>query len=146
MIELQIINNFDNKIKLSNKLIEEIILNLITNESQYTKIKISIIIENDDYLRKLKIKYFDLDILTDVITFDLSDSNKELEAEIYISWDRVFDNSKKYKESLSDEAKRVIIHGCLHLMGFNDSNQEEKKIMREKEQRYINSMRESILI
>ena len=105
-----------------------------------------IIIADDEYLRKLKIKYFNLDILTDVITFDLSDNNKNLEAEIYISWDRINDNSKKYNEKLDDEVKRVVIHGCLHLIGFNDSTKEEKKIMRKKELKYINSMKGNIII
>ena len=146
MIELHVINNFDSKIKLSNKLIKKYISDIILNESKYVKIIMSIIIADDEYLRKLKIKYFNLDILTDVITFDLSDNNKNLEAEIYISWDRINDNSKKYNEKLDDEVKRVVIHGCLHLIGFNDSTKEEKKIMRKKEQKYINNMKGNIII
>ena len=127
MINLQIVNDFDNKLKLSNSLIEKIILNVISNESKYRNINISIIIVSDEYLRTLKIKYFNMDILTDVITFNLSDDDKDLDAEVYISWERVNENSKKYKQSINNEMKRVIIHGCLHLVGFDDSTEKERK-------------------
>ena len=146
MITLEIINNFDNQIQLSNKLIEKIISNIISTESKYDKMTISIIIVNDNYLRDLKIKYFDMDILTDVITFDLSENNEDLDAEIYISWDRVSENSKKYKQPINTEMKRVIIHGCLHLVGFNDSTKDEVKQMRNKEKEYLDNFIEDIII
>ena len=146
MINLQIINDFDNKLKLSNNLIEKTIFNIISNESEYTNINVTIIISNDEYLRSLKVKYFDIDIFTDVITFNLSDNDKDLDAELYISWDRVKENARKYNEPINNEMKRVIIHGCLHLVGFNDSTREEKKYMREKEQDYMNNLNEDIII
>ena len=145
MINLQIINDFDNKLKLSNNLIEKIIFNIISNESKYNSINISIIIVNDEYLKTLKIKYFNMDIFTDVITFNLSDDDKYLDAEIYISWDRVSENAKKYKQEINNEMKRVIIHGCLHLAGINDSTEKEKIYMRTKEQEYINNTKEDII-
>ena len=146
MINLQIANNFDNKVKLSNKLIIEIISSILINSSEYQKENISIIIENDEYLRNLKIKYFNMDILTDVITFNLSDNNMELDAEIYISWDRIIDNAKKYKQTIEQESKRIIIHGCLHLVGFNDSTKEEINLMRKKEQEYLNKFNQNIIL
>ena len=108
MINLQIANNFDDEVKLSNKLITEIISSILINSSEYQKANISIIIENDEYLRNLKIKYFNMDILTDVITFNLSDNNIELDAEIYISWDRIIDNAKKYKQTIEQESKNQL--------------------------------------
>ena len=146
MIDLQIINDIDNQIQLSHKLTEKIISNVISNESKYAKISISIIIVNDEYLRNLKIKYFNMDIFTDIITFNLSDDDKDLDAEIYISWERVNDNAEKYKVKVDDEIKRVIIHGCLHLVGFKDSNEQEKTYMRKKEKEYIYSLDEDIII
>ena len=146
MITLQIINDFDDQIKLSNKLIKNIISDVILNESQYLHVDISIIICNDEYLTNLKIKYFDMDILTDVITFNLSDSEKDLEAEIYISWDRVSDNANIYKDGINNELKRVITHGCLHLVGYKDSTLKEKENMREKELEYMSNTKEDIII
>ena len=146
MIDLQIINDFDNKLRLSDKLIDKIISKIIINESKYIKSRMSIIITNDEYLRNLKIKYFNMDIFTDVITFNLSDDNKELDAEIYISWDRVNDNAKKYKQSVNQELKRIIIHGCLHLMGFDDSTKEEISEMRNKEKQYLDDLNCNIIL
>tara|TARA_X000001036_G_scaffold202581_1_gene190230 strand:+ start:605 stop:1045 length:441 start_codon:yes stop_codon:yes gene_type:complete len=146
MIDLQIINDFDNKLRLSDKLIDKIISKIIINESKYIKSRMSIIITNDEYLRNLKIKYFNMDIFTDVVTFNLSDDNKELDAEIYISWDRVNDNAKKYKQSVNQELKRIIIHGCLHLMGFNDSTKEEISEMRNKEKQYLDDLSCNIIL
>ena len=146
MISLQTINEFDDKLKLSDELIKKSIADIISIESQYINADISIIIADDEYLRSLKIKYFNMDILTDVVTFNLSDNDKNLDAEIYISWDRVIDNAKKYNVNIDEEIKRVIIHGCLHLVGFNDSNQDEKKIMRDEENKYISKIKENIII
>jgi len=146
MIDLQIINNFDNKIKLSSKLVKEIISNVITSESKYCKISMSIIIVDDEYLRTLKIKYFNMDIFTDIITFNLSDNSQDLDSEAYISWDRIHANAKKYKQTINQELKRVIIHGCLHLVGFNDSDVDEIKEMRKKEKEYLNRFNKDIII
>ena len=146
MINLQIINDFNNELKLLKNPIKKTIFNIISNESEYININVSIIISNDEYLRSLKVKYFNMDIFTDVITFNLSDDNKNLDAELYISWDRVEENAKKYNELINNEIKRVIIHGCLHLVGFDDSTKEEKKHMREKEQNYIDNLNEDIII
>ena len=146
MITLQIINDFDNKIKLSDQLIKTIILNVVSSESKYSNINISIIICDDEYLRNLKIKYFDMDILTDVITFNLSDGQKDLDAEIYFSWERVCDNANIYNDTVNNEFKRVIIHGCLHLVGFNNSEENEIKEMRKKEKEYLNKFTKDIII
>ena len=146
MIKLQIINNFDNCIELSNELTVKIISSILSNESKYDRSSMSIIIVDDEYLRNLKIKYFDMDILTDVITFNLSDDNKDLDAEIYISWDRINDHAEEYEQTINEEVKRVIIHGCLHLVGFNDSTEEEIKEMRNKEQEYLSQFNEEIII
>ena len=81
---------------------------------------LNIIIEDDEFLRELKKKYFNQDIYTDVITFNLEDKNEPIDGEIYISLPRVIDNSKTYNSNISKEFKRVIIHGILHLFGYED--------------------------
>ena len=146
MIDLKIINDFDDEIKLSIKLVKEIISNVITNESKYRKISMSIIIVDDEYLRNLKIKYFNMDIFTDIITFNLSDNDQDLDSEAYISWDRINANAKEYKQTINQELKRVIIHGCLHLVGFNDLEENEIKEMRRKEKEYLNKFTKDRII
>ena len=74
------------------------------------------------------------------------DDVKDLEAEIYISWERVNDNAKVYDQKINSEVKRVIIHGCLHLVGYHDSTEKEKKYMRKKEQEYMDSINKDIIL
>ena len=81
-------------------------------------------------------QYLKHDYYTDVITFDYSENDK-ISGDIFISIDRVVDNSKKYSEKKNTEIRRVIIHGILHLIGYNDKLDDEKKIMTEKENYYL---------
>jgi len=73
---------------------------------------------------------------TDIITFDLSETDR-IYAEIYISIDRIKENAKKLGFSFKSELHRVIIHGALHLCGYNDKTKVEKLNMREKEEVYL---------
>ena len=87
---------------------------------------------NDEDLKSLNIKFLKHDWYTDVISFD--ESNKNLiKGNIAISVDRVKDNSNTFSSLFDDELKRVIIHGVLHFMGFNDKTDDEKSLIRKKE-------------
>jgi len=87
---------------------------------------------NDDDLKDLNIRFLNHDFYTDVISFDES-INSLIKGNIAISVDRVKDNANTFSSLFDDELKRVIIHGVLHLMGFNDKTDEEKSLIREKE-------------
>ena len=87
---------------------------------------------NDEDLKALNIKFLNHDYYTDVISFDES-NNSHIKGNIAISVDRVKDNASTFSSLFDDELKRVIIHGVLHLMGFNDKTDEEKSLIREKE-------------
>lgn len=112
--------------------IKEIINNRDFNKSDLKPGDINIIFCSDDYLLKLNNQYLKHNHYTDVITFDSSD-NKRISGDIFISIDSVKNNSKEYKCEFIDELHRVIIHGVLHLLGFNDSNEEQRKQMRDRE-------------
>lgn len=90
---------------------------------------------SDDFLLEINRQYLKHDYFTDIITFNLGD--KEVAGEVYISIDRVKDNAAAYKTSFKKELHRVIFHGALHLCGYKDKLNEEKKIMRVKEDRYL---------
>ncbi|ARN78475.1 rRNA maturation RNase YbeY [Nonlabens spongiae] len=94
--------------------------------------KLDYIFCSDDYLLEINQQFLDHDTYTDIITFDYS-SEGMLEGEIYISTDRVKDNAAVFDVDESDELRRVIVHGLLHLMGYGDKTLHEKNLMREKE-------------
>jgi rRNA maturation RNase YbeY len=88
---------------------------------------------SDPYLLKINRERLGHDFLTDIITFDLSEEEKILEADIYISIDRVQENATNLSVPFESELYRVMIHGVLHLLGFDDKSEEEKLKMRKKE-------------
>ncbi|MFT4015334.1 MAG: rRNA maturation RNase YbeY [Agriterribacter sp.] len=90
---------------------------------------------SDDFLLQVNKQYLKHDYYTDIITFNLGE--KAVEGEIYISIDRVKDNATTYKTSFKRELHRVIFHGALHLCGYKDKLNEEKKVMSAKEDRYL---------
>jgi rRNA maturation RNase YbeY len=109
-----------------------------TAENEDYKVGIlNYILTNDDVLVQLNKEYLRHFTLTDIITFDLSESDGLLTGDIYISVDRARENAKKYKDSLSNEIKRLMIHGVLHLMGYKDKSQTEREMMRAKEEYYL---------
>ena len=91
---------------------------------------------NDDYLLEKNIKYLDHNTLTDVITFDYCLDNI-ISGDILISIERVRENSVSYNVSFSEELNRVMVHGLLHLLKYNDKTEQQSKIMREKEDFYL---------
>ena len=135
-MKIEIINNIFseyqfNKIKISN-----ILDSIIKNENCSFSV-VNIILENDEFLRNLKKIYFNQDVYTDVISFNLEDSDAPIEGEIYISLPRIIANAKKYRNSLNNEFKRIVIHGLLHLVGYNDLTNSDKKQMTSLEDKYI---------
>jgi rRNA maturation RNase YbeY len=99
----------------------------------YKAQSINYIFCDDNHLLTLNQQYLKHDTFTDIITFDHSEQAKNLEADIYISIDRVRENADSLKKNFTDELHRVIIHGLLHLMGWQDKTESEKQEMRKKE-------------
>ena len=83
-------------------------------------------------------EYLNHDTLTDIITFDNSEEDDVIEGDIFISVERVQDNAEKYNVSELNELNRVLAHGLLHLVGYMDKSESDKKLMREKENYYLN--------
>jgi probable rRNA maturation factor len=93
---------------------------------------------SDEYLLQINRQYLDHDTYTDIITFDNSDTEKVIAGDIFISAERIRENAAKFKVSEADELHRVIIHGALHLLGYNDKTPVTKQKMTEKEDFYLN--------
>ncbi|WP_017730991.1 rRNA maturation RNase YbeY [Nafulsella turpanensis] len=88
---------------------------------------------SDAYLKQINIDYLDHHYFTDIITFDNSEEEDSIEADIFISIDRVKENSTEYSKNFEEELHRVMIHGVLHLLGYPDKTEEEQKVMRQEE-------------
>lgn len=89
---------------------------------------------SDSYLLAINREYLNHDYLTDIITFDMSEERNILEGDIFISLDRVTDNASSHQVSRTLELIRVVSHGILHLIGFNDKTDAEIKLMRKNEE------------
>ena len=135
-MKLNIINDYNPKLTYDLNSFKKIIKKIL-NDFNVKDVNLSIILSNKNLLNKLKKDYFNLDHFTDVIVFNLEDKDEAIDGEIYISIDDVLFNSKKYLKTFDNEFKRVVIHGILHLLGFEDSTKKQKKEMTELEEKYI---------
>ena len=101
---------------------------------------VTIVLVDDPYIRKLNHKYRQLNGATDVLSFNLNDeleSNSEELGDVYISVDRAREQAYRYRISMENELHRLLIHGCLHLLGYDHKNSRDRKEMRDKEQFYF---------
>ncbi len=127
---------YESKFKLEN---EEEYTNWIIRviESEDKKLgELSYVFCSDDFLYELNKKYLEHSTFTDIISFDYSEAGN-LAGEIYISIERVKENALEYKEEFITELLRVMAHGVLHLAGYKDKKEQDKKLMRVKENEKI---------
>lgn len=111
------------------------ISNVIHSENK-SEGEINYIFCDDEYLLEINKQYLNHDFYTDIISFDYSEENL-ISGDIFISIERVLENSKDFNTTFLDELKRVIIHGVLHYCGYKDKSNNEEKTMRLKEDEKI---------
>lgn len=153
----------DIKFSLRNRIALRSFLHHQITTSSNQRINLSFIFCSDEYLLAINKQFLNHDYYTDIITFPLVQTKEELEAEIYISIDRVKENAEKYKDEspksevrrkgktipsspgnrpLELELRRVIFHGVLHLLGHKDKTNANKLIMRKMEDEWISEFKE----
>lgn len=115
--------------------LKEWINNSIKNENLISG-TINFIFTSDSYLLEINNKYLTHNYFTDIITFNYCE-NKIINGDIFISIETVKNNTERFSVSFIDELHRVMIHGILHLMDYDDKSDKEKKVMREKENYYL---------
>ncbi len=124
------------KYRLRNvRKLKELIIKVIRNENMVPG-DLNFIITGDNNIREINKEFLKRDNFTDVIAFDYGTGNK-VDGEVYISIDTVRINANNYKVSLNSELLRVIIHGTLHLCGYRDKEDEQKKVMRKMEEKWL---------
>lgn len=97
---------------------------------------INVIFCSDNYILDVNMKYLQHDYFTDIITFDYCEG-KVLSGDLFISVESVRENSIEFGTDFEEELHRVIVHGVLHLIGYDDHTEEDKKVMRQKENYYL---------
>ena len=123
-------------LKLSKIKLKKHIKQLILAEA-FNLGDVSVVFCSDEYLIEINKKYLNHNYYTDIITFDYS-NNSILNGDLYISIDRVLENSKIFKSDFNNEIIRVVFHGILHLCKFKDKSTSDKIIMKSKENEYLN--------
>jgi rRNA maturation RNase YbeY len=137
-------HNADIAFKLARKTaLKNFILSSFEKEAK-KKLSISYIFCTDEYLLGINKSFLQHDYYTDIITFPLSETDKKVEAEIYISIDRIQDNAEKLRVPFEQELLRVIFHGVLHLIGYKDKSKEQKETMRKAEEKWIRAFEKSL--
>jgi rRNA maturation RNase YbeY len=103
---------------------------------------VNIIFCSDNYILDVNMKYLQHDYFTDIITFDYCEKDI-LSGDLFISIDSVRENAQFYGTDFVDELNRVMVHGLLHLIGYDDHTEEDLAVMRRKENYYL-QMREAL--
>ena len=127
------------KFKVKDLRKKKIWLNSISKNEGEEIGNLNFLFVDDKEMLKYNKKYLQHESYTDIITFDNSLNNK-IAGDIVISLERVNENAKYYQVSYNYELERVMAHGLLHLLGYNDKNKEEKKIIRKKENYYLKNL------
>ena len=135
MISISIHNDFNENLLLKQNAIIDLCSKVLKSEN-CNDAKIDFILKDKKFLNSLKKEYFNMDVYTDVIAFNLGDKDT-IDGEIYISIDDVLENSKLYSKTFNEEFSRVVIHGLLHLLGYDDKTKKEKDNMTFLEEKYL---------
>jgi rRNA maturation RNase YbeY len=144
MIKVFVENDVGDDLNISPNIVESICTSVLTHEGHKTG-SITFIFTDDESLRALKKQFFQMDVYTDVITFNLEDEDEPLEGEIYVSWHRVQENAKTLGVDVDVELRRMIIHSSLHLVGYEDEDTDDKGKMTSLEEKYLKLNTENVM-
>lgn len=122
----------DKGFKLNKKIVHEIVADLKI-KLQFNIDSLQINFVNTDFIFSINKKYLNHYRTTDIITFNYSKSHELLEGEIFISYQDALENARKFNVNWDCELIRLIIHGFLHMLGYDDKNHSDKKIMKQRE-------------
>ncbi len=131
---VEIVNNYPG-FDIQEQPVENIVLKFLSDEALSAR-EITVVFVEDNFLRTLHHDYLGDDTFTDVMTFNLSE-DETVEGEIYISLDRAKIHAAEFGVTLPEEIARLVIHGLLHLKGYDDRTNDEQNMMRKKEELYL---------
>ena len=134
------IKNLQKKIPINRRKIKQVMLKIISAEGLAKVGEVNISFVTDFRIKKLNSRFHRRNFTTDVLAFDLSRNKKELIADIYISADTAVKNSQAFKTNPVYELYLYLIHGLLHLAGYDDLQAKDRVIMRRKEKLYLKNI------
>ncbi len=143
MKNLKVFNHTRGKVR--KQTIHKIVFRIV----KYLNLKIEdleINFVDDETILEINKKYLNHNYTTDIITFNYSEDNSILEGEIFISVDDAKRNAKKFNVPFENEIVRLVIHGILHMIGFDDIDPKQKKVMKKKENELVDLIWEEKLI
>ena len=132
----------DIRFELKQKMLNNRWLNMVAGSEMRRLGAINIIFCSDNYILDVNMKYLQHDYFTDIITFDYCEKDV-LSGDLFISIDSVRENAQFYGTEFADELNRVMVHGLLHLIGYDDHSEADIAVMRQKENYYL-EMRASL--
>ncbi len=139
-----IIKNLQKKIQIRPKEVRSTVLKVLSSEKKKPDIReITVCFVTDRIIKSLNKKFLGVDLPTDVISFSMPDQSdpRRVVADIAISVDTVKRNAVTFGASLRQESERMLIHGLLHLAGYDDRKHAQIKRMRQREDKYLNIRR-----
>lgn len=125
---------------LNESLLKSCIRRVFADERQSADY-VNVVFKSREDLRLLKKEYFGQSVFTDVIAFNLNDPSDNIEGEIYLSHEQIKQNAMEFNTDPDEELFRVLIHGCLHLCGYEDETPELKVEMTELENQYLKKLK-----
>jgi len=131
------IRNLQKKIPINQKKIKKIILEVLSKETVVESGQINICFVTGEEIRRLNSRYSGRDSSTDVLAFDLSNAKDGYLSDIFISTDAAVYNSRNFKTTPLYESYLYVIHGILHILGYDDRTAKDRALMRKKEKEYL---------
>jgi probable rRNA maturation factor len=149
-MKVPLLRQIDIQANIANRIDRKVLLNLLQTElsrqKAWPQYQISLILINDQDIRRLKARYFGVRKATDVISLNYSTVPGYLDGEIYISLETARRQAKQYRVSLQDEVRRLAVHGLLHLLGYTDDVQEDRQKMAEIEDAALRRLKKRLTL
>ena len=125
--------------KVSHAFFRSLVTRVLQGENWKDAVVLNIVYVDETEMQRLNAEYTGKKASTDVLAFNLSEPESELEGEVYINLNRAAEQAHDYSVPFDNEVQRLTIHGVLHLLGYNDDIEENKKRMKEREDFYLES-------
>jgi len=117
--------------------VRSILLEVLEGEKFTGKAVLNVVLADNVFIQALNEKFLKRSHPTDVLAFDLGEEDGSLEGEIYVNLDQAWEQAQDYGVSFENEWQRLIIHGVLHLLGYRDDSSDQRRIMQEREDFYL---------